>query len=176
VASKLADYAVEGKKPVVLLVNKYDLAGRIEPEEYRSYIDDRLKGLSFAPIVFISALTGFNVAAALEVARDLHRQANHRVTTGELNRAVSDLFNRRRPRAKGGRIPKIYYATQADVAPPTVVLFVSDPEAFSGNYLRYIENSLREAFPFPEVPLKIVLRRSGDRREEASSAGRETQQ
>ncbi|MCD6404197.1 MAG: ribosome biogenesis GTPase Der [Planctomycetes bacterium] len=161
VDKKLGASIVEAHKPVVIALNKYDLASDVDPEKFRKYIDARLKGLSFAPVVFISAATGFNVGAALEIAEDLWSQANSRVTTGELNRAVAAIVERRRPRAAGGRLPKVYYATQAAVAPVTIVLFVSNPKAFRRNYIRYVENALRRTFFFEEVPLRIILRESG---------------
>ncbi|MHC4713250.1 MAG: ribosome biogenesis GTPase Der [Planctomycetota bacterium] len=169
VDKKLGSYIVEENKPVVIGVNKFDLAGEVEPEKFRRYIDSQLRGLTFAPMVFISAKTGFNVAALLEVAEDLSRQARTRVTTGELNRVVREIYQRRKPRAHKGRLPKIYYATQTGVAPVTVVFFVSNPKSFGSNYVRYIENALRRAFPFEEVPIRVVFRESaaGERRAKA---------
>jgi GTP-binding protein len=83
------------------------------------------------------------------------------VTTGELNRAVREIVSQQRPRAAGGRLPKVYYATQTGVAPVTIVLFVSNPKAFDANYLRYVSNALRKRFPFPEIPIRVILRESG---------------
>jgi GTPase len=160
VDKKLASYILEENKPLIIALNKYDLAKGIDPDKYRRYIDDHLTGLTFAPMVFISAKTGFNVAALLKIARDLHAQAQYRATTGELNRIIEAIVARRRPRAAGGRLPKIYYATQTGIVPPTIVFFVSDPKVFDSNYVRYVENSLRHALPYSEVPLKIVFRAS----------------
>ena len=112
-------------------------------------------------MVFISAATGFNIEGLLKTARELHVQANYRATTGELNRIIERSSSAAgRVRAGGRRLPKIYYATQTSVEPPTIVFFVSDPEAFDANYVRYVENSLRKELPFTEVPLKIVFRQS----------------
>jgi GTP-binding protein len=160
VDKKLASYIVEEKKPVIVTVNKYDLAKDIDPEKYRKYLDEQLSGITFAPMAFVSALTGFNVAAILETAEDLRAQARYRATTGELNRLVESIVARRKPRAVRGRLPKIYYATQSHVEPPTIVFFVSNPAAFDANYVRYMENALRKELPFAEVPLKIVFRES----------------
>jgi len=167
VDKNLGFFIVEEKKPVVMVVNKYDLAGEVEPEEFRTYIDSRLTGLAFAPMVFISAKTGFNVPAALDVAEDLFSQANTRVTTGQLNRVVAEMFQRRRPRRYAGGAPKIYYATQTGVAPVTIVFFVSNPKAFNRNYRRYVENFLRRTLPFEEVPLRLIFRESGRNKETA---------
>lgn len=160
VDKKLASYVVEENKPVIVAINKYDLAESIEPEKFREYIDAQLPGVAFAPMVFISAATGFNISGLLDLARDLKTQANYRATTGELNRIIEAIVSRRRPRASGNRLPKIYYGTQTNVSPPTIVFFVSDPESFDANYVRYVENSLRKELPFSEVPLKIVFRQS----------------
>lgn len=161
VDKKLTGFIVEETKPVVIVVNKYDLASAVEPEEFRKYIDDNLRGLAFAPMVFISAKTGFNIPAALDVAEELWAQATTRVTTGELNRVVAEMYQLRRPRRYAGHMPKIYYATQTSVAPVTIVFFVSNPKAFKNNYIRYMRNFLQDAFPFEEVPLKLVMRESG---------------
>ena len=161
VDKKLASYIVEELRPTILAVNKYDLAINIAPEKFRKYIEDNLMGLAFAPMVFMSAATGFNVEGLLLLAQELHAQANHRTTTGELNRVVQDMYQRRRPRVTGHKLPKMYYATQTSVAPPTIVFFVSNAQVFDSNYIRYVENSLRKALGFGEVPLKIVFRNSG---------------
>ena len=147
-------------RPCVLVVNKWDTAReRIEPAEYMEYLEDRLPGLHFAPVVFISATEGFNVDKAIDVAFDLHKQAQVRVGTGELNRVVEKAVERRRPGGKLGYKAKVYYATQVDRSPPTFVLFVNDPTLFPGNYQRYIENRLRDAFSFDEIPVQVFFRR-----------------
>lgn len=161
VDKKLAGFIVEEIKPVVIVVNKYDLAGAVEPEAFREYIDDNLRGLAFAPMVFISAKTGFNIPSALDVAEELWSQATTRVTTGELNRVVTEMYQRRRPRRYAGHVPKIYYATQTDVSPVTIIFFVSNPKAFKNDYVRYMRNFLQNALPFEEVPLRLVMRESG---------------
>ena len=165
VDKKLAAYIVDEYKPTIIALNKYDLAEDIEPEKFRKYIEANMAGLSFAPMVCISAKTGFNVGGMLALVRELHAQANFRATTGELNRIVKEIYQRRRPRAARHRLPKIYYVTQSGAAPPTIVFFVSEPEAFDTNYIRYVENSLRKALPCSEVPIKIVFRKSGRREE-----------
>ena len=168
VDTKLAAYILEEHKPVILALNKYDLAQGIEPEKYRKYIEDNLMGLSYAPMVFTSAATGFNVDGLLVLARELFQQANFRVTTGELNRLMKEIYQVRRPRVAGHKLPKIYYATQTAVAPPTIVFFVSNARVFDDNYIRYVEHALRKALPFKEVPIKVVFRSSGgkEKREE----------
>ncbi len=176
VDKKLASFVVEETKPVVIVVNKYDLAGGVEPESFREYIDDNLKGMVFAPMVFISARTGFNVPAVLQVAEEVAAQASTRVGTGELNRLVREMFQQRRPPRYSGSVPKIYYATQTGVAPVTIVFFVSNPKAFTANYMRYMQNFLRRELPFKEVPLRLLLRESGRQRGEGSRRGAKSTQ
>jgi GTPase len=154
----LAKYAVDHHKPVVLAANKWDLVdeGRTT-DEFREYLDAHLPGLGFAPLSFLSAKDGSNVEETFKVCRELFEQANHRVGTGELNKVVERALEARSPSSRGYRV-RVRYATQADVAPPTFVLFVNDKGLIGKDYLRYLTNRLREELPFPEVPLRIVLR------------------
>ncbi|MDA1266932.1 MAG: ribosome biogenesis GTPase Der, partial [Planctomycetota bacterium] len=154
----LAKYAADHHKPIVLAANKWDLVddGR-SPEDFRHYLDAHLPGLAHAPIAFLSAKDGKNVEETLSLARDLYAQANQRVDTGALNRVIEKALQARSPGKKGYRV-RVKYATQAEVAPPTFVLFVNDKRLIGKDYLRYLTNRLREELPFPEVPLRIVLR------------------
>ncbi len=146
-------------KPTVVVVNKWDLAQEEhEQEEYVTYLDDALKGLSYAPIVFTSALDNEGVDELLAMAWNLNEQAGHRVTTGELNRVVEQVVAHRAPPHKRGKRAKVYYATQLDVHPPTIALFVNDAELFDSNYQRYLINRFRDELPYSEVPIKLVIR------------------
>jgi GTP-binding protein len=172
-------------KPVVIVVNKWDLAegrqgadGRpVTAASYEKYIRREFKGLNFAPIALMSAASGVNLRGTLDLAFELHEQASQRVGTGELNRVFRGLLEQRGPSAKLGQIAKIYYVTQVQTNPPTVVLVVNYPELFDHNYMRYLDNRLREALPFEEVPMRILLRsrkqveeRERGRRSAATSA------
>ena len=147
-------------RPAVVVVNKWDLAeAKYTEEEYVAYLDDALKGLSFAPIVFISAAKAEGMKECIALAWNLYQQAAHRVGTGELNQFIEMIMNERGPSAgKGGKRAKIYYATQLAVSPPTIALFVNDPELFDGNYQRYLVNRMRDELPFAEVPIKLFVR------------------
>ena len=147
-------------RPAVVVVNKWDLAeAKYTEEEYVAYLDDALKGLSFAPIVFISAAKAEGMKECIALAWNLYQQAAHRVGTGELNQFIELIMNERGPSAgKGGKRAKIYYATQLAVSPPTIALFVNDPELFDGNYQRYLVNRMRDELPFAEVPIKLFVR------------------
>lgn len=157
---KLAAAVREEYKPVVLAINKWDLArGRAEPESYDEYLARVLPGLDYAPVAIMTATTGKNVDAAVDLARSLHKQAHTRVSTGQLNAALRTILEARGPSPKRGTRPvKILYATQVNVAPPTLVFFCNHPSLVSDNYRRFMENRLREVLPFREVPMRLLFR------------------
>ena len=156
---KIAGYAVEGDHPVVVVANKWDLRpDDLDAATFTAYLEKTLPGLAFAPIIYASAKTGHNVERILEVAWRLREQAHTRVGTGELNRALEAATERRRPRAQKGRMGRIYYASQVEVAPPTFLLFVNEPDLFPPDYMRYLQNRFREVLPFAEVPLRLRLK------------------
>lgn len=167
---KLCRAVLDEYKPVVITINKWDLAReRATAEDYGDYLTKVMPLMDYAPITFMTATEGKNVDAAVDVALSLHKQAHTRVTTGRLNAALETLLAGRDPAPKSGqRSVKIYYATQVGVAPPTFVFFCNDPELVTENYRRYMENRLREILPVPEVPLRLMFRPrgTGARREE----------
>jgi GTP-binding protein len=146
-------------RPTVVVINKWDLA-ELEhtQEEYVEYLDDALKGLTFAPIVFTSASNNEGMAEAVALAMNLYEQANHRMGTSELNRAIEEIAKERGPSSKSGRHAKMYYATQTGVNPPTVVLFVNDADLFDRNYQQYLINRMRDTVAFSEVPIRLFVR------------------
>jgi GTP-binding protein len=168
---KLARAILDEYKPVVLAINKWDLAkDQATTAQFAEYIGQVIPALRYAPLTFLTARTGRNVDAALEVARSLHRQAQTRVSTGQLNQALGALLQARGPSARHGTRPvRLYYATQIAVAPPTIVFFCNDPALVAENYRRYMENRLREILPFREVPLRLLFR---PRREHADTPRR----
>jgi GTP-binding protein len=146
-------------KPTVIVVNKWDLvADDVTEEDYAEYLEKEMRGLDFAPIVFTSAVDAEGVEELVAMAWNLYQQAGHRVTTGELNRALKIILAERGPSSSNQRKPKIYYATQLEVHPPTVALFVNDPLAFNPNYQRYLIHRFRDMLPFAEVPIKLLVR------------------
>jgi len=161
VDKKITHYVLDHYKPVVMMLNKWDLVTGATMDQFRAYIEDRLVGLDFAPIAAASARTGFNVREVMTVVEDLYRQARARVATHKINEIVGEAFSRRAPRPVRNRIGNLRYATQTGVAPPTVVLFVNDPKLFPPSYARYLQNRLREACPYSEIPVRIEFRRSG---------------
>ena len=154
---KLARYVTDHYKPVILGANKWDLAEGFQPSDFEEYLAQELPGLSYAPVSFLSAKTGFQVPATFDLALELFEQSKLRVGTGELNRVLQRALEARSPSSRGHRV-RILYATQADRTPPTFVLFVNDRRLIGKNYLRYLENRLRKDLPFEDVPVHIVLR------------------
>lgn len=156
----IAGYAVEAGTGLVLVVNKWDVVEK-SPQigtEYTQAIRAALSFVDYAPIVFVSAKTGQRLAQMLDLALEVFRQRQRRIGTGELNRVVRQAVLDHPPPARSGRQPTILYATQVQVAPPTFVLFVNDPELLHRTYQRYLENQLRQAFGFPGVPLRLIFR------------------
>ncbi len=157
----VAGYVVEEGKGLVIAVNKWDLvADKTDRtfDQYTEWIRNEVPFLDFAPILSISAKTGQRVGRVLEAAVDIWGERRKRVSTGELNRMLLSATERTPPPPVRGRRPKIFYATQAAVAPPTFVFFASDGSAVHFSYRRYLENQLRETFGFDGTPIKLVFR------------------
>lgn len=156
---KLADYIAQEYKPVVLVVNKWDLTeGAANPSAYRKYLDETLTMLRHAPLCFTTATEGYNVQEALGVALRLSEQSATRVTTGQLNRALERAIRLQSPPLlKKRKPPRIYFATQVGVKPVTIMLSVNDPGSFSQTYQRYLVRAFREVLPFSEVPIRLHL-------------------
>jgi GTP-binding protein len=150
-------------KPTVIVVNKCDKvdADRISPEDYLKYLTEQLRGLDYAPIVFVSATEGDGLRDAVAMAFNLHQQAGHREPTARLNQLVGEILDRRGPSSRLGTQAKLYYASQVDTHPPTIALTVNRPELFEGRYERYLLNRLREALPFSEVPIRLLFSARG---------------
>lgn len=169
VDQKLAQEVQELFKPVIIVVNKWDLVTTsrdrkgepFTPDSFLKYLTQQLRGLEFAPIVFISAKNGEGLRELAGMIFNLHEQSGHRETTGHLNAAIRTVLEQRGPSSKGGggaKRAKVYYVSQVAVRPPTIVLSVNDPELFHGQYERYLLNELREVLPFSEVPIRLFFR------------------
>ena len=157
----VAGYAVEEGKGLVVAVNKWDLVADKTDRTFDQYIEwirNEVPFLDFAPIVSISAKTGQRVGRVLEAAVDIWAERRRRIPTGELNRVLMAAIERTPPPPVRGRRPKIFYATQAAIAPPTFVFFASDASLIHFSYRRYLENRLRETFGFDGTPIRLVFR------------------
>lgn len=157
---KIAGYAHEAGKGIVVVVNKWDLVEKDDKTtlRYTDVVREELPFMQYAPVVFTSALTHQRVHRLLEVIKYVADQHSMRVATGVLNQIIEDAVNMNpAPSVKGRRL-KIYYATQVSVKPPAFVLFVNEPEIVHFSYQRYLENKLRESFGFEGTPIRLVLR------------------
>ncbi len=166
VDKQLMQYIAELFKPVVLVVNKWDLAeGRARQDDFGPYLSGALPEMAYAPIVFAQARAGVGVAEAVRLAGELFDQSRRRVPTGELNAAVKQIVaGHPPPPGRTGRPARLLYATQIATAPPTIVCFVSDLTAFEATYQRYLLNHFRRLLPFAEVPIRLILRQRKARR------------
>jgi len=154
----LADYVLEECKPVIFVVNKWDLVQGVPTGKFAEYIHANFAMLDFVPIAFITAKDGKNVQRLVNLAQNLHKQASSRVGTGDLNRVLRQALTVSPPPMRQNRRPKIFYGTQAAANPPTIVLFTNGPELFTNTYQRYLEKTFRDQLPFAEVPIKLYLR------------------
>lgn len=158
--SKIAGYINDQGKAVVIVVNKWDIIEKDEKtiEKYKADIKKELSFMDYAPMVFISALTGQRVNKVLEQINHVSNQSAMRISTGMLNDIVSEAVLTNQPAISGGRRLKIYYATQVSVKPPTFALFVNEPALMHFSYKRYLENQIRKAFSFEGTPIRFLLR------------------
>jgi GTP-binding protein len=157
----VAGYVVDEGKGLVIAVNKWDLVEDKTDRtfaQYTEWIRSEVPFLEFAPIISISAKTGQRVGKVLEMAIDIWGERRKRISTGELNRVIRAAVERQSPPVVKGRRPKVFYGTQAAVAPPTFVFFANDAALIHFSYRRYIENRLREEFGFDGTPIKLVFR------------------
>ncbi len=161
---KIAGIAHEAGKACIIAVNKWD---SIEKDNstvntFNKEVRTALAYMPYAPIIYISALTGQRTSNLYAMIKDVYEQARRRVTTGMLNDLLNDAMARVQPPSDKGKRLKIYYMTQTSVAPPTFVIFCNSEELFHFSYRRYIENCLRETFGFDGTPIRIVIRQKGD--------------
>ncbi len=162
--TKIAGMAHDAGKASIVLVNKWDLVdketGTMEKE--RAKIQNDLSFMSYAPILFVSALTGQRVERIFELANYVNDQSAMRITTGTLNNVLADAQTRVQPPSDKGRRLKIYYMTQTGIRPPTFVLFCNSAELFHFSYRRYIENRIRETFGLEGTPVRLIIRERSD--------------
>ena len=158
--SKIAGYIDEKGKAAIICINKWDAMEKETGtlEKYTKEVRDQLKFMTWAPIVYISALTGQRTNRLLDMVRSVYEQASRRVTTGVLNDILADAQAYLQPPATSGRRLKIYYATQQSSKPPTFVMFVNDVKLLHFSYERYLENQFRKAFGFEGTPLRFIMR------------------
>ena len=163
--TKVAGLAHEAGKASIIVVNKWDLIEKDGKtmDKMRQEIRRDLSYMTYAPILFISALTGQRVYRLFELINYVNDQSATRITTGMLNNVLADAQTRVQPPTDKGRRLKIYYVTQAGVKPPHFVFFCNDARLFHFSYQRYLENQLRNTFGLEGTPIKITIRQKGDK-------------
>jgi GTP-binding protein len=160
VENQLVGFIRKAMKPCIFVVNKWDtLVGQMPTERWGEYLRESYPDLSYAPIAFITGKTGKNIKTMLNHAQMLYTQSRQRISTSQLNKLVTEALENNPPPLHHFRKVKIYYASQVDVAPPTIVLFCNMPDAFSAPYQRYLVNYLRDGLPFAEVPIRLLFRK-----------------
>lgn len=163
--TKIAGLAHEAGKASIIIVNKWDLVEKETGtmEKMRKDVMRDLSFMSYAPVIFISALTGQRTNRIFELINFVNDQSNMRITTGMLNNVLADAQARVQPPTDKGRRLKIYYMTQTGIKPPNFVIFCNSRELFHFSYQRYIENQIRAVFGLEGTPVRIVIRQKGDK-------------
>ena len=165
---KIAGIAHEAGRASIIVVNKWDSIENKDNStvnEYNDKIRVALGYMPYAPIIYVSALTGQRVTNIFEHIDYVYGQSVMRVTTGMLNDVLRDAMIRVQPPSDKGKRLKIYYMTQIGIQPPTFVIFCNNAELFHFSYQRYIENCLRNTFGFKGTPIKLIIREKGDERD-----------
>lgn len=160
---KICGYVHEQGKPSVVVMNKWDAVEKdsFTVNKFNDKLKEDLKFMDYFQSVYISAKTGLRADKVLSLAKTVYERARFRVSTGLLNDLILDSARMNEPPSVNGRRLKILYATQADICPPTFILFVNDETLMHFSYRRYLENCIRKAFDFSGTPIKIIVRQQG---------------
>ena len=164
--TKIAGLVHEAGKAAIIVVNKWDAVADKETNTMRDKelaVKEGLAYMPYAPVVFLSALTGSRVDKLFPMIQEVYKQNNSRITTGALNSVLADATTRVQPPTDKGRRLKIYYMTQASSKPPHFVIFCNDARLFHFSYQRYLENQIREVFGLQGTPIRITIRQKGDK-------------
>ena len=162
---KIAGYAHDSGKGCVIIVNKWDIFPDKHDKSTNRFTDDlrsEIGFLQYAPVLYLSALTGQRVDRVTELVKFVVEQQTMRIQTSVLNELIRDATAVNPPPTKKGKQLKILFITQADICPPRFVIFVNDPELMHFSYQRFIENKLRDTFGFEGTPLKFVIRKRNE--------------
>ncbi len=164
--AQILGYALQRGKGLVLAVNKWDLVPRVSAgaKAYGTQVNEKLPFIDFAPIVFISALTGFGIPKLMNLVQQVSKSQRRWIRTSILNQALRGVVRKHPPPIFRGREVKIYYATQTAICPPTFTLFANFTKGISPNYERYLIHQLRAALKMEITPLRLVLRARREQR------------
>ena len=163
--AKIAGEAHESGKGVILLVNKWDAVEKETGslEKYKAQVYQELSYLDYAPVLFVSALTGQRIDKLFSLINDVNAENSKRITTGMLNDVINEAITLVQPPSDKGRRLKLYYATQVSTRPPSFVVFCNSVKLFHFSYQRYIENQLRKHFGFNGTPVRIIPREKSNK-------------
>ncbi|MGB9678654.1 MAG: ribosome biogenesis GTPase Der [Thermoanaerobacteraceae bacterium] len=163
--TKIAGYAYENGKAIILVVNKWDMIQKNNDtvKEYTKSIKEKFAFIDFSPVLFISVKTGQRVNNVLLTINKVWDEYTKRITTGVLNNVLNEAILINPPPAVKGKMLKIYYATQVSIKPPSFAVFVNEPELMHFSYKRFLENTIRQNFGFEGVPINIFVRKRGDK-------------
>ena len=166
--ARIGGFIHEKGKGCILIVNKWDLVEKDSQTivRYEEEVRANLKYLSYAPVLFISALTGQRVGKVLDVVDDVSEQTRKRIPTAQLNRYFGKWVEEFPPPLYRNRIVKMNYITQVSVSPPTFVIYTNIPQGVHFSYERYLLNQMREAFGFEGVSVRLLFRKKGRKRDE----------
>ncbi len=162
----IAGHVVKAWKSVVVVVNKWDAIPKdtYTMDEYSWHVRQELNFLDYVPVLFVSAKSGQRIHKILPTALQVEEERLVRISTGKLNRLLRDALDRHPPPSKAGKHLKIFFGSQVTNAPPTFVLHVNDPDLAHFTYVRFIENQIRDEYPFVGTPIRIILRGRKDER------------
>jgi GTP-binding protein len=161
--ARIGGFIHEKGKGCILVVNKWDLVEKDSQTmvRYEEKVREELKYLSYAPILFISALTGQRVRKALDVVDHVSEQTKKRIPTSQLNKYFGHWVEKFPPPLYKGRSVKMNYITQVSTSPPTFVIYTNFPDGIHFSYERYLLNQMREIFSFEGVPIRFRFRKKG---------------
>lgn len=156
----IAGFILEEYKSTIVVVNKWDAIEKdsYTMDTYKKQILGQLNFMDYVPIVFVSALTGQRVNQIIPTAIEVQEERLVRLSTSQVNKILRDAMANHPPPSFKGRLLKIFYGTQVRTEPPTFLIYVNDPEILHFSYLRYLENKIREAYPFTGTPIRVLSR------------------
>ena len=162
---RIAGYVHEEGKASVLVVNKWDAIEKdtYTVEKFKKEMLADLAFMSYVPMLFISAKTGQRVQKVMEMASFAYEQNSIRITTGKLNDIVNEAITMNDPPVNNGRRLRVYYSTQVSTCPPTFVIFVNEPDLMHFSYRRYLENYIRKSFSITATPIRLIIRKRGEK-------------
>jgi GTPase len=158
---KVAQLAWDSGRALIVIINKWDLVTKDDKSaaKFEKKAQEKAPFLKHVPFLFTSAITGQRVTRVLDLILEVAEQRQRRIQTSEVNERLQELLARRQPSQAAGREVKLNYATQVEVAPPTIAIFGNHPELVEEHYVRFLHNGFRESWPFTGNPLRILMRR-----------------